>query len=109
MNSRISNLYQKPTSGVTAMEMLTVPVSGDSSPVKSFTTTYSGLTKCIAIDVQDSDVYVTFTGETPSDTLGHRLYAGRSYTFNVATAQSAKFKNTSTATVAILASTQLSE
>tara|TARA_R100001163_G_scaffold65799_1_gene64987 strand:- start:314 stop:643 length:330 start_codon:yes stop_codon:yes gene_type:complete len=109
MNSRISNLYQKPTETVTSMEMLTVPVSGDSDPVKTFTTSYNRMTKCIGIDVQDSDVYATFTGETPSATLGHRLYAGRSYTFNKITAQNAKFLNTSTATVAIIAATELTE
>jgi len=107
MNSRISNLYQKPTSGVSAMEMLAVPVSG--SGVVSFATTYSTLTKGVAIDVQDSDVYVTFTGETPSASLGHRLYAGRSYTFNVVTASSAKFLNTSASVAGTIASTELSE
>jgi hypothetical protein len=88
MNSHITNLYPKPTSGVTAMKMLTV-----SSSVVQLTDSYTfdTRTKYITLDVQDNDVYVTYTGETPSASVGHILYAGNSYTWSVATARAAKF------------------
>jgi hypothetical protein len=86
MNSHITNLYPKPTQQVTAMEMLTV-----SNAVKQFATSYSDRTKYITLDIQDNDVYVTYTGETPSATVGHILYAGNSYTWSKATATAAKF------------------
>lgn len=88
MNSRVVNLYPKPTAGVTAMKMLTVA----GSVVKltdSFT--FNDNTKYVTIDVQDNDVYVTYTGETPSATVGHILYAGNSYTWSKQAAMAAKF------------------
>jgi hypothetical protein len=88
MNSHITNLYPKPTSGVTAMKMLTV-----SNSVVQLTDSYTfdDKTKYITLDVQDNDVYVTYTSETPSASKGHILYAGNSYTWSVATARAAKF------------------
>jgi hypothetical protein len=88
MNSHITNLYPKPTSGVTAMKMLTV-----SNSVVQLTDSYTfdDKTKYITLDVQDNDVYVTYTGETPNASKGHILYAGNSYTWSVATARAAKF------------------
>ena len=101
MNSRTTNLYPKPTPGVTAMEMLDV----DSTSVQhSFATTYNRLTRYVVLDVQDADAYVTYTGENASSSVGHRLYAGRSYTWAVETAQQAKFVATGTATSVIAAS-----
>lgn len=88
MNSHITNLYPKPTSGVTAMKMLTV---SDSVVQLTDSYTFDDKTKYITLDVQDNDVYVTYTGETPSATVGHILYAGNSYTWSVATARNAKF------------------
>ena len=88
MNSHITNLYPKPTAGVSAMKMLTV----SSSAVQlTDSYTFDGKTKYITLDVQDNDVYVTYTGETPSASVGHILYAGNSYTWSVATARAAKF------------------
>jgi hypothetical protein len=101
MNSRTTNLYPKPTPGVTAMEMLSV----DSTSVQhTFATTYNRLTRYVVLDVQDADAYVTYTGENASDTVGHRLFAGRSYTWAVETAQQAKFVATGSTTSVIAAS-----
>ena len=98
MNSKIVNLYPNPTSpainlgetdATVNMKMLTV-----SSSVVQLTDggyTFSGNTKYVTLDVQDNDVYVTYTGETPSASLGHILYAGNSYTWSVNTAKNAKF------------------
>jgi hypothetical protein len=89
MNSRVVNLYPKPTAGVTAMKMLTVA----GSVVKltdSFT--FNDNTKYVTLDVQDNDVYVVYTsGDTPGGTTGHILYAGNSYTWSKAAAMAAKF------------------
>lgn len=101
MNSRTTNLYPKPTPGVTAMEMLSV----DSTTVQhTFATTYNRLTRYVVLDVQDADAYVTYTGENASDTVGHRLFAGRSYTWAVETAQQASFVATGSTTSVIAAS-----
>jgi hypothetical protein len=96
MNSRVVNLYPKPTAGVTAMKMLTVA----GSVVKltdSFT--FNDNTKYVTIDVQDNDVYVTYTNETPSATVGHILYAGNSYTWSKQAAMAAKFIQVGSAAV----------
>ncbi len=99
MNSHITNLYPKPTSGVTTMKMLSVATS-----VVQLTDSYTfdEKTKYITLDVQDNDVYVTYTADdTPSSSTGHILYAGNSYTWSVATARAAKFKSVGgTATIA---------
>ena len=105
MNSHITNLYPKPTSGVTAMKMLTV----SSSPVQlTDSYTFDTRTKYITLDVQDNDVYVTYTGETPSASVGHKLYAGRSYTWSKKAAENAKFLRTGS-TDAVIAATQFTD
>ena len=105
MNSRTTNLYPTPTSGVISMKMLTV-----SSSVVQLTDSYTfdTLTRYIVLDVQDADVYVTYTGETPSASVGHRLYAGRSYTWSKKAAEAAKFLRTGS-TDAVIAATQFTD
>jgi hypothetical protein len=85
------------------MEMLSVTTGS----ATEFQTTYDDRTRYLVLDVQDNDVYVTYTGETPSATLGHILYAGRSYTWNVETAQAAKFL--SVGGTAIIAATEFTD
>ncbi|WJE88180.1 hypothetical protein LFDSGCCC_CDS0039 [Phage C75C1] len=102
-NSRVSNLYPFVNNSVDNMEMLSVGTGA----VATFQTTYNQRTRYIVLDVQDNDVYVTYTGETPSATLGHILYAGRSYTWNVETAQAAKFL--SVGGTAIIAATEFTD
>ena len=114
MNSKIVNLYPNPsspainrgeTSATVNMKMLTV-----SSSVVQLTDggyTFGQNTKYVTLDVQDADVYVTYTGETPSSSLGHRLYAGRSYTWSVNTAKNAKFIRVSTD--AVIGASQFSD
>ena len=100
MNSRTRNLYPKPTLGVTSMQMLEV----DSTSVQHQLSAFDSLTRYVVIDVQDADAYVTYTGENASASVGHRLYAGRSYTWDVATAEVAKFVATGSTTSVIAAS-----
>tara|TARA_R100001163_G_scaffold1378_1_gene2179 strand:- start:971 stop:1285 length:315 start_codon:yes stop_codon:yes gene_type:complete len=102
-NSRVSNLYPYVNNSVSNMEMLSVGTGA----VATFQTTYDTRTRYIVLDVQDNDVYVTYTGETPSATLGHILYAGRSYTWNIETAQAAKFL--SVGGTAIIAATEFTD
>ena len=102
-NSSVSNLYPFVNNSVDNMEMLSVGTGA----VATFQTTYNQRTRYIVLDVQDNDVYVTYTGETPSATLGHILYAGRSYTWNVETAQAAKFL--SVGGTAIIAATEFTD
>ena len=102
-NSRVSNLYPFVNNSVDNMEMLSVGTGA----VATFQTTYNQRTRYIVLDVQDNDVYVTYTGETPSATLGHILYAGRSYTWNVETAQAAKFLSVGGTT--IIAATEFTD
>jgi len=87
-NSFVTNLYPKPTANTT-MERLQV-TAATSETGNAFSTTYQGVTKYIVLDVQDADVLVNYNGDPTSD-LGHRLYAGRSYTWSKQAAQSAKF------------------
>ena len=88
-NSFVTNLYPKPTPDTT-MEKI---VLDSSSTAEGVTTTYSGLTKYIALDVQDADAFVRFDGTSASQsgTTGHKLYAGRSYTFSKVAMQAASF------------------
>ena len=87
-NSFVTNLYPKPTDGTT-MERLQV-TAATSETGNSFQTSYSSVTKYIVLDIQDADVLVNYTGN-PTSVLGHRLYAGRSYTWSKVAAQKAKF------------------
>lgn len=97
-NSFVTNLYPKPTNSTT-MERLQVTASSGSTG-NSFQTTYSSNTKYIVLDVQDADVLVSYTGD-PTTALGHRLYAGRSYTWSKVAAEKAKFVKASTTTANI--------
>jgi hypothetical protein len=89
-NSLVVNLYPKPNSSAGNMKMLTV-----SSSVVKLTSggyTFHEDTKFVVLDVQDNDVYVTYNNnETPSATVGHILYAGNSYTWDIQTAKAANF------------------
>jgi len=88
-NSFVTNLYPKPTQGTT-MEKI---VLDSDSTAEGKTTTYNALTKYIALDVQDADAFVRFDGTdaSQSGTTGHRLYAGRSYTFSKTAMEVASF------------------
>lgn len=96
MNSKVVNLYPKPTAGVTAMKMLDV---GGSVVKLTDSFTFNDNTKYVTLDVQDNDVYVTYTDETPANDKGHILYAGNSYTWSKATAMAAKFIQVGSAAV----------
>ena len=94
-NSFVTNLYPKPTQGTT-MERITLD---HSTTPEGKTTTYNATTKYIALDVQDADAFVNFTGSaSQSAPKGHRLYAGRSYTFSKAALEVASFIRAGTVT-----------
>jgi hypothetical protein len=84
-NSYVTNLYPKPTPGVTD-QTLTVSTS-----VVQFGTAFNSLTRYIVLDVQGADVRVTYDDSAPTTSNGHILYAGRSYTWSKQAAAAAKF------------------
>jgi hypothetical protein len=94
-NSNVVNLYPVPN-GTIGDRVLTV---ADSAVTLLTTASLSGntvasfdeLTRYIVLDVQDADVRVTYDGVAPDATTGHILFAGRSYTWAVETAEKAKF------------------
>ena len=52
---------------------------------------FGDTTNMVMFDIQDADVSCTVDGSTPTGSNGHRLYAGRAYTWSTAMAASAKF------------------
>jgi len=86
-NSYVSNLYPKPTPGVTDQ---TLTVDATVGGVQ-FGTAFNSLTRYIVLDVQGADVRVTYDDSAPTTTNGHILYAGRSYTWSKQAAAAAKF------------------
>ena len=52
---------------------------------------FNDITTMVMFDIQDADVSCTVDGSTPTGANGHRLYAGRAYTWSTAMAASAKF------------------
>jgi len=96
-NSYVTNLYPKPTPGATDQTL-----SVDDS-IKQFSA-FNSLTKYVVLDVQVSDVRVTYDDSSPTTDNGHILYAGRSYTWSKQAATAAKFIEDSTVTATIHAS-----
>lgn len=96
-NSFVTNLYPKPTPGATDQTL-----SVDDS-IKQFSA-FNSLTKYVVLDVQVSDVRVTYDDSPPTSTNGHILFAGRSYTWSKQAATAAKFIEDSTVTATIHAS-----
>ena len=86
-NSYVTNLYPKPTSGVTDQ---TLTVDATAGGVQ-FGTAFNSLTRYIVLDVQGADVRVTYDDSAPTTTNGHILFAGRSYTWSKQAAAAAKF------------------
>ena len=86
-NSYVTNLYPKPTPGVTDQ---TLTVDATVGGVQ-FGTAFNSLTRYIVLDVQGADVRVTYDDSAPTTTNGHILYAGRSYTWSKQAAAAAKF------------------
>ena len=99
-NSYVTNLYPKPTPGVTDQ---TLTVDATAGGVQ-FGTAFNSLTRYIVLDVQGADVRVTYDDSAPTTTNGHILFAGRSYTWSKQAATAAKFIEDSTVTATIHAS-----
>lgn len=94
-NSFVTNLYPIP-SGTGNDHRLTVDATAggvqfSQSSKDDNTNAFDSLTKYIAFDVQDADVFMTFDGSAPTTSNGHKLLAGRSYTFSKEAAAKAKF------------------
>mgnify|MGYP003117790607 CR=1 FL=1 len=98
-NSFVTNLYPKPTPGATDQTLSVDDTAGG----KQFAA-FNSLTKYVVLDVQVSDVRVTYDDSAPTSTNGHILYAGRSYTWSKQAATAAKFIEDSTVTATIHAS-----
>ena len=85
-NSFVTNLYPKPTTGVTDQSLAVA----DSAV--QFGTAFNSLTKYVVLDIQTADVRVTYDGSDPvGGSNGHILFAGRSYTWSKEAAAAAKF------------------
>ena len=108
-NSLVVNLYPKPNSSAGDMKMLSVtttPSGGFAKLTDGYT--FHQDTKFVVLDVQDNDVYVTYNNnQTPSATVGHILYAGNSYTWDIQTAKAANFL--SVGGTAIIAASQFTQ
>ena len=94
-NSFVTNLYPIP-SGTANDHRLTVDATAggvqfSDSGKDDNANAFDSLTKYIAMDVQDADVFMTFDGSAPTTSNGHKLYAGRSYTLSKEAAVKAKF------------------
>lgn len=86
MSASILNpLYPKPTPQVASQRLVV------SSSAVQITTAPNQYTNTLMFDVQTDDVFVTVDGSTPSSTNGHRLYAGKAYTWSRAMVVAAKF------------------
>lgn len=88
MNSKVTNLYPRINPNMADMQMLSITTSSN-TVFGAFDTE----TRYVSLDVQDNDVYVTYDGENPSNTLGHILYAGNAYTWHIETAKAAIFNS----------------
>ena len=97
-NSFVTNLYPKPTPGVTDQSLA---VADSAVP---FGTAFNSLTKYVVLDVQTADVRVTYDGSDPTTSNGHILFAGRSYTWSKEAAAAAKFIRNGTSSASIHAS-----
>ena len=86
-NSYVTNLYPKPTPGITDQ---TLTVDATAGGVQ-FGTAFNSLTRYIVLDVQGADVRVTYDDSAPTTSNGHILFAGRSYTWSKQAAAAAKF------------------
>ncbi len=109
-NSNVVNLYPVPNDQSTVKQAsIAIPVSG--SGAVSFTTLFGELhsnTRYIVLDVHDSDCFVNyFTTATAGN--GHRLYAGRSYTWSKQAAEGASFINSSAGTAGRIVASEFTQ
>lgn len=88
MAVNLNNMFLKPVPGVSGQSLT---VTSGSAVSLATSTAFSVSTNCVTVDVQTADVFVTFGGETPSTTVGHRLYAGQNLTWSKSAAIQAKF------------------
>lgn len=109
-NSSVVNLYPVPNDQATVKQAsIAIPVSG--SGAVSFTTLFGALhenTKYVVLDVHDSDAFVNyFTTATAAN--GHRLFAGRSYTWSKEAAEGASFINSSSSTAGRIVASEFTQ
>lgn len=97
MAVNINNIYLHPSATAAGAAVSGQSLTVSSAAVSLFGTTAPSInTKFVTVDVQAADCFVTFGGETPSTTIGHRLYAGQNYTWSLHAALVAKFIRAST-------------
>ena len=109
-NSSVVNLYPVPNDQATVKQAsIAIPVSG--SGAVSFTTLFGALhenTKYVVLDVHDSDAFVNYF-TTATSANGHRLYAGRSYTWSKEAAEGASFVNSSGSTAGRIVASEFTQ
>lgn len=90
MNTQINVLFPYPArSGGSAVAAQNLTVSTSAT---GFATTWDvNASPIVTMDVQTSNVRVRFDGTDPTSTVGHILYAGMSYSWSAAMANSARF------------------
>lgn len=114
-NSSVVNLYPVPNDQATVKQAsIAIPTSSNPAAGTSsvlFTTLFGELhanTKYVVLDVHSSDCFVNyFTGATSGN--GHRLYAGRSYTWSKAAAEGASFVNSSGSTAGRIVASEFTQ
>jgi hypothetical protein len=109
-NSNVVNLYPVPNNDATVKQaFIAILVSGLGAV--SFTILFGALhvnTKYVVLDVHDSDSFVNyFTTATAAN--GHRLYAGRSYTWSKKAAEGASFINSSASTAGRIVASEFTQ
>jgi hypothetical protein len=108
--SSVVNLYPVPNDDATVKQAsIAIPVSG--SGAVSFTTLFGALhenTKYVVLDVHTSDCFVNYF-TTATSANGHRLYAGRSYTWSKEAAEGASFVNSSGSTAGRIVASEFTQ
>lgn len=82
-----ASFYGVPTPGVDDQRLTVDATVGG----VQFATAFNDKTVRVMFDVQDYDVFCTVDGSAPTTTNGHKLYAGRPYTWQKEMAAAAKF------------------
>ena len=114
-NSSVVNLYPVPNDDATVKQAsIAIPTSSNPSAgtsAVSFTTLFGALhenTKYVVLDVHDSDAFVNYF-TTATSANGHRLYAGRSYTWSKEAAEGASFVNSSGSTAGRIVASEFTQ
>ena len=87
----MAGLPPKPSVGTGGTVIPSQRLAVTTSSVTSFVTAFSPSSNLVVMEVQTGNVIATFDGTAPSATNGVNLWASQNYSWNLATAQNAKF------------------